>query len=58
MSECKARAVMGNEAYILYAAMTRNKRNAADRHFSTALQPLACSFPDPHMQIPALHDMT
>jgi hypothetical protein len=38
MSGCKACAVMRNEAYVLYAAMTHGKRNAADGRFSTASQ--------------------
>jgi len=33
---CKARAIMRNEAYFLYVAMTNDKRNAADGCFSTA----------------------
>ena len=30
---CKARAVMKNEAYVLYAAVKHGKRNAADGYF-------------------------
>jgi len=36
MIRCKARAIMRSEAYFPYAAMTNEKRNTADEHFSTA----------------------
>ena len=36
MPGCKAREIMRNEAYFPYAAVTNDKRNAADRRFSTA----------------------
>jgi hypothetical protein len=39
MIEGKARAVMRNEAYSLYAAMTHDKRNAANDYFWTASLP-------------------
>jgi len=36
MRGCKARDIVRNEAYFLYAAKTNNERNAADERFSTA----------------------
>jgi len=36
MHRCKAREIVRNEAYFLYAAVTNNERNAADGRFSTA----------------------
>jgi len=36
MHRCKARDIVRNEAYFLYAAVTNNERNAADGRFSTA----------------------
>lgn len=36
MIEGKARAVMRNEAYILYVAVTHDKRNAANGYFWAA----------------------
>jgi hypothetical protein len=36
MLGCKAREIMRNEAYFLYAAVKHDERNAADGRFSTA----------------------
>jgi hypothetical protein len=36
MTGCKMREAMRNEAYVLYAAVTYDKRNAADERFWTA----------------------
>ena len=36
MPRCKAGEVLRNEAYLLYAAVTKNEPNAADGRFSTA----------------------
>ena len=36
MLRCKARTIMRNEAYFLYAAKTNDERNEADVRFSTA----------------------
>jgi len=36
MCRCKTREVMRNEAYFSYAAMTNDKRNAADARLGTA----------------------
>jgi hypothetical protein len=36
MLRCKARGIMRNEAYLLYAAVKHDERNAADGRFSTA----------------------
>lgn len=38
MTGGKARAVMKNEAYFLYAVVTHDKRNTANGYFSTASQ--------------------
>ena len=36
MARCKAREVLRSEAYMKYAAVTRDERNAADGRLSTA----------------------
>jgi len=36
ISGCKARKTLRNEAYFLYAAVTKGERNEADGCFSTA----------------------
>jgi len=36
MIECKAREIMRNEAYVLYAAVTHDERNTADSRFESA----------------------
>jgi hypothetical protein len=38
MSRCKAAEIPKNEAYLPYAAMTRNEDNDADGRFSSALE--------------------
>jgi hypothetical protein len=36
MARCKAGEILRNKAYLLYAAATKNERNAVDGLFSTA----------------------
>ncbi len=35
MFRCKASEALRNEAYLMYAAMTKSKDNEADGHFSS-----------------------
>jgi hypothetical protein len=36
MPRCKALEILRNEAYFVYAAMTKDERNEADERFSSA----------------------
>jgi hypothetical protein len=36
MLRCKAPEILRNEAYLMYAAMTKDEGNAADERFSAA----------------------
>jgi len=38
MARCKASEILRSEAYLEYAATTKDEENAADRHFSASCQ--------------------